>query len=64
MSFEAAALESRKSGFPDEKKSMMAAKTSGFRKSQDISSVFVTVIKSDPKKTRVTPALSHYYAKL
>lgn len=34
----------------------MAAKTSGLRNSHAASSDFVTVTKSDPKKTRVTPA--------
>lgn len=34
---------------------MIAANISGFRKSQEASSDFVTVTKSDPKKTREIP---------
>lgn len=58
VSMEAKTFESRNSGFPDEKKSIIAAKISGLRKSHEASSDFVTVTKSDPKKTLVTPKFS------
>lgn len=58
VSIDDATFESRNNGFPDEQKSMMAAKISGFRKSQEVSSDLVTVIKSDPKNTRVIPAMA------
>ena len=58
VSMEAALLASKKRGFPEEQKSIIAAKISGFKISQEASSDFVTVIKSDPKKTRVIPVLA------
>lgn len=36
---------------------MIAAKISGFKISHEVSSDLVTVTKSDPKNTRVTPVL-------
>jgi len=39
---------------------MTAANISGLRISHDTSSDLVTVTKSDPKKTRTTPAKSHH----
>ena len=57
----AAVFESRNNGFPEEKKSIIAAKISGFSKSQEASSDLVTVTKSDPKKTRVIPVSAEVY---
>jgi hypothetical protein len=39
---------------------MIAANISGSRNSQEASSDFVTVTKSDPKKTRVIPMEKQY----
>lgn len=44
---------------PEVKCSMMAAKISGFSTLHTYSSLFVTVTKSDPKKTPVTPSMTN-----
>lgn len=46
-------------GAPDVKCSMMAANTSGLSMLQARSSLLVTVTKSEPKKTLVTPSMAN-----